>query len=314
MENLIFSLNIVMPIFILILLGCLIARFGFLTETFFAGAAKLVFYIALPAALFSDVAGSDVSEVFHLRFAVYVVAATVGVALLAWVLARILLREPARIGAAVHGAFRGNFAYVGIPIIHNILNTDTIRSGIMVITFVLPMYNVLAILVLSLCSPAKQRPSALQMALKIIRNPMIIAILAGLPFSAFRIPLPQVAGTAIDYLGQLATPLALLMIGATLKPETFRSKPFDILLSSLIKTVLAPLLTVSIALLLGFSGEELVTIFVLFSVPTAANCYVMTKEMGGDAEAAAGIVMVTALLGVFTMTAGISIMRTLGYI
>ena len=314
MENILFSLNIVMPIFFLILLGAFLKRIGIFTEEFRSAANKLVFYVALPAALFRDMASSDIVSIFNLRFLLYAVGASLVIFFLAWILAKVILKEPAAIGASVHGAFRGNFAYIGLPVIRSLMGIETVTAGIMVIAVVIPIYNILATLILSYYDPTGGRPTVRSMALKIIKNPLILSILIGLPFSLWHITLPTMVDTTVKYVGQISTPLALLMIGAALRADTFKSKKAGILLTTVIKIVVAPLIGTAGAILIGIRGEELVTLFVMFAVPSAVSTYIMTRAMKGDGEMAAGIVMVTSLLGIFTMAVGITILRGLGYL
>ncbi len=118
----------------------------------------------------------------------------------------------------------------------------------------------------------------------------------------------------LSYLAQLATPMALLLIGANLKPETFKKKPKGIILGTLIKIVFAPTAFTLLAILLGFRGEAIATIFVMHAVPSATNSYIMTEQMGGDAELGAGLVMATSLLTVITMTIGIFALKTFGLV
>ena len=312
MSNLLFSLNIVMPIFFLIMTGVFLRRVGVLKEEFCRQANTLVFYVALPATLFMDVAQSDIKAVFDIRFILYAAAMSFIIFFLAWFLAVLLLRDKAKISAAVHGAFRGNFAFIGLPVIRSMMQSDTITSGIMVIAFIVPLYNVLATFILALYDPEDSHVSPRGMLLKMLKNPLIISILAGIPFSLIPIPIPKMCADTLDFIGQLSMPLALLMIGANLRMESFRSEAKGILLSSAVKILVSPVAGTLGALLLGFRGEQLVTLFVLFSVPSAANTYIMTKQMHGDAEMSAGIVMVTSLFCTVTMAAGIFLLKTFG--
>lgn len=314
MNNLLFSLNIVMPIFFLIMIGFCLQKKGLLTDDFRQKATTLVFYYALPASLFKDVAGSNILDAFHAEFVIYALASVILVFLFAWAFLSRVLKENAQIGAAVHGSFRGNFAYIGLAVCHNLVPGKTLTATIMVITFVIPIYNVLATIVLSYYDPSGNKPSIKDMLRSLVKNPLILAILAGIPFSLLRITIPQMFDKTLGYLGQLATPLALLMIGATLKPETFFRKTKGILLASFIKTVFAPALFTLLAVFLSFSGEELATLYTLHAVPSAANSYIMTQKMNGDAELGAGIVMATSIGSVITMSIGIFLLKSFGLV
>ena len=308
MTDLLFSANIVLPIFLLILLGAFLGRIGLLTPAFRKTASKLVFNVSLPVSLFQSVAATDLAAGFSGRFVLYALGSTLVVFGFAWICARLLLRDRAAIGAAVHGSFRGNFAYIGLAVARSMLGSGELTACVMVIAFVVPLYNILGTLILSIYSSGKKATVG-SVLLGIIKNPLIIGIVLALPFSFFRWELPAAIDTSFDYIAQLATPLALLLIGANLRADTLRKNPGAILLSANIKILLAPLLGTLGAMAFGFEGEELVTIFIMHGVPSAANTYIMTQNMGGDAESAAGIVMLTTLGSILTLTGGIFLLR-----
>ena len=314
MSNLIFSLNIVLPIFFLIVIGFFLEKKGLLTKEFRDRATTLVFYVALPASFINSVASADIRGSFHVSFVLYMVITTLIFFLVIWASFIRLIPDRDQISAAVHGAFRGNFAYIGLAILQSLMNTDVLPASIMIITFVIPLYNVLAVIVLAHYDHSGTKVTVGSQLKALITNPLIIGILIGLPFSLFSIPLPFVVSKTLSYLSQLATPLALLLIGANLKPETFFGKPRALFLASFTKIVAAPLIFTVLAGLLGFRGEELATIFTVYAVPSATNSYIMSRKMNGDADLSAGIIMATSLFSVITMTVGLLMIRTLGLI
>ncbi|MBQ1289820.1 MAG: AEC family transporter [Lachnospiraceae bacterium] len=314
MENLLLSLNIVCPVFLLIALGWFLKKRGIMTAEFCSKATTLVFYWALPASLMKQVADSDIADIFSLKFTVYAVLSVIGVFAAAWILAETLLRDKSQVSASVHGAFRSNFAYVGLPIISMITGNETLTAAIMIITFVLPMYNILAIPMFNHYNAGGKQMTVKQQLISIIKNPMIIGVLLGLPFSLFHLPMPVILGTTLTNLGRIASPLGLLLIGATLRMDALSRKWQGIVLSSVIKVLISPVVCTLLAIPLRFSMEELATIYVLHAVPSAVNSYIMTAKMGGDEETGAGIVMLTSLVSVVTMTLGIFLLKQLGLI
>lgn len=311
MENLLLSLNIVCPVFLLIALGWFLKKRGIMTAEFCSKATTLVFYWALPASLMKQVADSDIADIFSLKFTVYAVLSVIGVFAAAWILAETLLRDKSQVSASVHGAFRSNFAYVGLPIITMITGKETLTAAIMIITFVLPMYNILAIPMFNHYNAGGKQMTVKQQLISIIKNPMIIGVFLGLPFSLFHLPMPVILGTTLTNLGRIASPLGLLLIGATLRMDALSRKWQGIVLSSVIKVLISPVACTLLAIPLRFSMEELATIYVLHAVPSAVNSYIMTAKMGGDEETGAGIVMLTSLASVVTMTLGIFLLKQL---
>ena len=314
MNNLIFSLNVVLPIFFMILLGAGLARADILVPSVCSKLLKLVFYVSLPASMFQSVIGCDISEVVNVKFSLYAVGSTLIVFFLSWGLSVLFLKEKRQIGAATHAAFRGNFVYIGLAVCQNLLGKDVIPSTVMFFAFVAPLYNVLAVLLLSHYDESGEKASIGKELVKILTNPMILSVLAALPFSLLQIQIIYPVSKTISYLAQTATPLALLLIGAQLNLSTLKAGWKGIAMATAIKIVIAPLLGTFGAYLLGFRGEELAVLYTMHAVPSAANSYIMTREMHGDAELGAGIVMTTSLFCIITLTLGVWWLRSLGLV
>lgn len=314
MDSLIFSLNVVLPIFIIILLGAFLARIRILDPDVCQKLLKLVFYVSLPASLFQSVASSNLREAVNARFVLYAVASSLAVFFLAWGLSALFLKEKAQIGAAAHAAFRGNFAYVGLAVCQNLLGKESIPSTISIFAFTIPLYNVLAVLLLSHYDESGRKPGIGKEILNILQNPLILSVAAGMVFSLLGIPIVAPAAKSLSYMAQTASPLALLLIGANLDFSTLKADWKGITTATMVKIVLAPLLGTIGAVLLGFRGEELAVLYTMHAVPSAANSYIMTRQMHGDAGLGAGAVVATSLFSIFTMTVGIWWMRSLGLV
>jgi len=314
MEHIIFSLNSVIPVFMVMGIGFYLGKKKILTGDFVSQATSLVFYTALPAKLFLDVSRSNFSECLDIRFTAYLLICTCVSFAVAWTLCVLLVKDRTAVSAVVHSAFRGNFVYLGLPICQSILGRESVPSTIMVVTFVLPFYNVLATIVLSYYDPLGRKVSWKKMLKDILTNPMIVAILAALPFSLMNISLPSAVDKALAYLGQLSTPMALILIGAGTRPSAFAGRGAWIMFGAVYKVVVTPLLFAVPMLWLGFTPEQMVTAFVMFAVPSAMNVYIVTKKMGGDGELGAAVITVSMLLSAVTLPAGIWWLRFMGMV
>ena len=144
-----FSVNAVLPVFLVMLLGYILRRREVLTQSFIDVAVTLVFYVSLPAKMFLDVAESDFFAILDGRYVLFLVCATAASFAAAWALGVALVRDKGKIGAFAHCAFRGNFVYIGLPLVQNLLQAEAVPSTVLVVTFVVPLYNVLSVLLLS---------------------------------------------------------------------------------------------------------------------------------------------------------------------
>ncbi len=312
-ENVLFSLRVTLPLFLVMVVGAVLRRRGYFDEPFLDRVNTFLYGIALPAKLFLDVAQSDLRKLADWPYALSCAGAICLGFGLAWLYARLVLRDAAQMGTFVHGAFRGNFVYIGLALVGNVLGHSAGATGAQVLIFLIPLYNILAVLVLTAAGGRGEAGNAGRLVKKILTNPMLLAILAAIPFSALRLPLFQPVEATLNYLGSGATALSLLVIGASLSIPSLRRRLREILLACLYKLVLQPLLLLPYFLfVLPCTLEQMAVAFVMLGAPSAANVYVMTKKMGGDEELATGILVGSEALSLFTMTGWIFLLRTLG--
>ncbi|MCL2204447.1 MAG: AEC family transporter [Defluviitaleaceae bacterium] len=312
LADLLFSLGIVAPLFLLLFLGYGLKRSGFISEAFSANGNKLMFYIGLPAIIFFSIYRADLREVFDPDFVLAMIGITVTTALAIWLIATLFIKDKAVRGAFVLCSFRGNQAFLGIPLMMNLAGDAGLMRATMVITFVLPFANIISILVMVFNGDKRKKISPWGVGLAILKNPIIIATLAGLGMTFLGVRLPSVPYTSLAYVAQMATPLALLCIGASMRFHGFDKKFGRALTASLVKVLALPLAFAATGYLLGFRGYDLAAMAIMGGVPTAIVSYAQVVEMGGDGYVANTIVVMSTLLSTFTLTLIIYATRVLG--
>ncbi len=313
-ENFMFSLASALPIFLVMFMGYIIKRKNLVDEHFVSQANMLVFNVALPIKLFSDVSKTSFQDSFDWGFILFIITGTILSVVFAAFIAKFTVKDFSQKGAFIQGAFRGNFLYVGYSLMENVMGSVGTKAPI-AIAFIVPIYNILAVMILSYYGKDEDSKVSMKaVTIKIIKNPLIISIAVGFLFSSMGLTLPVVMERTFSYFSVLVTPLALLTIGASFKFYKIRESFKISLLASMLKLVVLPLIAVYTALQLGFHSEELLVIYILFGVPTAAASYIMTVVMKGDHDLASGIIMLTTLLSNVTMTLFIFGFKTLGII
>lgn len=314
MENFVFSLNATMPLFLLAVLGWLMMRFGLFTPEFVRVADKFVFQVALPAMLFRDIATADIREIFDARFVAYCMLATTAMFGVTWALTVLLMKDKSMVGAFVQASARGSAAVMGIAFVNNIYGSSGMAPLMLVAA--VPLYNIYSVIILTVHARGVQRDGrALKRALvNVLKNPIIIGVVAGLPFSVLGIQVPTVPLKIVNNLAAMATPLALLAIGAGFEGRRALKKIRPTLLSSLIKLVLIPAALIPFAVWAGFRGPELVALLVMLGAPTTVTCYAMAKQMGNDEVLTSSCVMTATLLSSVTLTGWIFLFRSLGLV
>ena len=157
LSDLIFVLNGVVPIFIVVFIGYFLKRKGFLTDEFVRVADKLVFKLLLPCFLFTKVADMDKDSFYaqDVTVVLFALAAVLAVSFGTLLICTPLIRDSAKRGAFVQGVYRSNTAILGVPFAENLFGADGARVAAILLAFVVPLYNVIAVIILSVCVPVQ---------------------------------------------------------------------------------------------------------------------------------------------------------------
>ena len=313
-SDLLFSLDKVMPFFLLILTGYLLKRLKFLPDAFLDSLNKFVYRLALPLSLFSTtsaVKGFTPENRSFMLAAAFLIFATFSVI---WLIAELCFRDKRIIGTLVQGAFRGNFVLLGIPLATAVVGPEAAVPASIAMAAVIPVYSTLSVLVLVARGVSGDKINIKRLMVGIVTTPLLIAIMAGFFVSWIRLPIPGMVMQTIDFIGATATPLGLLAIGGLFNMEAATSRLRPSIFSSIIKLILMPVAVIAACYAMGFSGADLFLFYILFGAPVAISSYAMATELGGDGPLASNILIVTTFFSSFTLSAGIYIMRTLEWI
>lgn len=314
MENLVFCLNATLPVFFCMMLGYFLHRIGWISDAFASGMNSFVFKLALPVSLFTQLCGVDFFEVWDGGYVLFCFVATllsVGISVL---LSR-LLRDASSRGEFVQGAYRSSASLLGMTYIENIYGSAS--TGSLMMLGAVPLYNVMAVLVLSLMNPngGKLDRARLKKALiGIVTNPIIWGILLGFAWAVIGIPMPKMLDTTLNYIGRCASPMGLLAMGASLDFSTLRKKIRPVIGASALKLVGFVALFLPAAIALGFTGEKLVAVLIMLGSASTVAGYVMAKNMGHEGTVSAGTVALTTLLSSFTLTFWLWLLKSHGLI
>lgn len=308
MENLIFSLNATIPIFLVMVIGYLLKNLKFLDESFIKTLNSFNFKLTLPVLLFRDIADSDFYEVWDGKYVSFCFLVTLFCIALTWIITSKVYHKKDHVGEFVQASYRSSAAVLGIAFIQNIYG-DSGMAPLMIIGTV-PLYNVAAVLILSFTGPENNRNSserlpsgALRKSLRgIITNPIIIGIVAGMAASLLRISFPAVISKTVNNIAVLATPLALIGLGAGFEGKKALAEIRPTLVCSFIKLLLWPALFLPVAAAMGFQTQKLVAILVMLGSPTTVSCYIMAKNMKHEGVLTSSVVVATTFLSSVTLT------------
>ena len=314
MENLIFSLNATIPIFLLMVLGVFFKKTGLFQENMINGINQFVFKVTLPVLLFGDLAKQDFAKAWNGKFVAFCFVVTlVSISLVA--LMSMALKDKSQRGEFIQGAYRSSAAVLGIAFITNIYGNSGM-APLMIIGSV-PLYNIMAVVVLSFTNSDQggMSPALIKKTLKgIVTNPIIIGILSGALWSVLRIPMPTILAKTVSNLGGLTTPLGLMAMGASFQWSEAKSGMGPAFVASFMKLIGLCTLFLPVAVLLGFREAELIAILVMLGSSTTVSSYVMARNMGHSGVLSSSIVAITTLGSAFSLTFWLYVLKTLALI
>lgn len=316
MNDLIFSLNATLPIFIMMMLGYFLRRIGLVTQEFADAANTFVFKICLPLVLFDDLYQMDIAAAWDGGFVAFCAVATLGSIALCWLVSRAFGKQPWR-GEFIQASYRSGAAFLGIAFLLSIYG-EAGAAPLMVIGAV-PIYNVSAVVILELMRPGKVdrdvSPELIRSTIRgIVTNPIILGILAGVAWSLLRIPMPQVLGTAVADVGGIATPLGLIALGASFSFRRAFAVGTPSIVASAIKLVGLELVFLPMALATGYTGQKLVAVMMMLGLPSTVSGYVMARNMGYEGAVNSSVVMLTTLLSSVTITFWLWLLKSQGLV
>lgn len=299
LSNLVISAEAVAPMFIVMAVGVLVRKKGIINEREAERVNKMIFVVLFPALMFNNLYGKELSDAFNPRLAAFAVitvliiySATVGFVLK-------VEKSPKSRGAMIQAIYRSNFVIMGIPIVSNIFGSDNLAVTSVMITIIVPIFNVLAVITLEVFRGG--RPSPIHVISGILKNPMIIGAVLGLIAAALKIKLPAFAENTVTMLAKAATPMALLILGASFNLKSVKKEKRNLIICLTGRLVVVPAMGLTAGVLAGFRDVALVTLVAIFAAPTAVSSFTMAQQMDSDGELAGACVIFSSMFSCLTM-------------
>lgn len=313
LDNLLFSLSVTAPIFLVMAAGWLLRRIHWIDDTFVETGSRLVFKLALPALILTSLVDLDLSTWVDPRHVGFGMAATLISFVVLWIVSAWWPGTGPDRGVFVQGAFRGNLGIIGVAVCASLYGQTGLAVGSILLAGMTLLYNILSVFALTAAS-GRGAASWRSIVSNLVRNPLIVSILLGLLLAALKVPVPDLILTSAAYFGQMTLPLALLCVGATLSLNSLRLGSAPTIAATVVKLVILPVVFTLAAIPLGFDALQLGTLFAMFASPTATVSYVMARSMNGNHQLAANIIALTTLVAPITLSLGIYLLRTLDMI
>jgi len=308
MSTLVFSFLQILPIFFLIALGTVLRWRRVVNDLFLKDLSGLVFYVLIPPLLFLSIGESPLKTSFDPRM---LFPSLAGVLIFCFLLYAAPGRRlpPAQRGVFVQGAARSNLVFVGLAVSLKLYGPEVMGTCGVFIAFHALLINFLSVLFLVLPHhPLRDRTTWKRIARHILMNPVILGCAAGMAYASAGRAIPGTLREVLQYLSDATLPLALLIVGASLRTSAPHAQLRRVALATFLKLCALPGL---IAVLLWWahaSPQALCMSVVFLGSPTAAVTQIMAQEMRGDEALASAIVMATTLFSPFTLAAWIALL------
>ncbi len=299
MDDLYLALTVVFPLFFMMALGYLLNGLGMFTDELSKGLNALCFKVFLPCVLFLSIYNSDFYSDFSIELVLYACVLTIITFILLMIFIPKMVTENIDRGVVIQGFFRSNFVLFGIPVTQAIYGDDNIAVTAILIAFTVPLFNVLAVIALASYSNVKKSNKDILVA--IMKNPLIIASVLGFLCSISGLKIPFLIVDTISDISKIASPLALIVLGAGFKFSNITKYLSQLIITVLGKIVILPGIGLGIAILLGFRGMELTALMVMLATPVGVSTFTMAQSAGGNDELAGQAIVMSSLLSILTV-------------
>lgn len=296
-------LNVVLPVFLIIALGFGIRRINFVDKIFLDKISQLAYFVAVPSLLVWKIGTSSFDVSFNPRLILTCYLTIILSMICAYGLARGLRLPPREVGSFTQGSFWGNMTYIGLPILMAAYGEEGLQRGSVLIGFLTPAINVLAVFALTWpLKGAMEWKSIVDLKNALVTNPVILSCIAGLLLSYFQIPFPTFTVNVLHFLSDLALPLALISMGGNLSFQLIKKDYKATAYACLIKLFLIVLLGWFLFTKVGIVGLDFNVGIIILACPTAFSSYLLSSKLGADKSVMSSDIMISTLLSMVTLS------------
>ena len=312
LDNLVLSINIVLPLLLVMVVGYLARGANLVADKTVTQMNNLVFRIFLPVMLMNNIRGAQLGSLDGMSVLIFAVAVLMLVFLVAMAIVPKFVKEDARRGVVVQALFRSNYAIFGMAVIASMYPGEALTIPSLMTTATVPFYSAFAVICLEAFRGGKANARAL--AIKVLRNPLVIGCAAGIVLLAVGNPVPTFLDKTFKDLGGVATTVALFVLGASFKLEAVRGNGKALLVTSALKLAVIPLIVLLPAIALGYRTQALASLMIALGGPVAVSSFTMAQQMDADADLAGQLVITTTLMSVASMFLFIFAFKMLGLV
>lgn len=269
---------------------------------------RIIFNIFLPILLFNNISKSNIDIKENLRVVSFCAVSLITTVIVFYIIVKYIEEDNRKISVMIQGIFRSNYILFGIPIASSLMGEENIAIVSVLVAFLVPLYNILGVIVFE-CFKKNSKINLIKVMKRIIKNPLIITCLFGIIVSILKIKIPMFMQSSIKNIAQIASPLALIVLGGSFKISSIKRTYKQLIFTTINRLIILPLVVIPITILVGFDKIEIVSILPMIISPTATTTFTIAQQMDGDAELASQIVVFTSMFSVISITLIIFILK-----
>ncbi len=311
-SSFVLSLKVIFPLIIFMGIGFIVRKTDMISDKAVKEMNTVVFRVLLSTMMFFNIYQSDLSSDFDVRILIYAVVSLAVMFLIAAVIIRRRIADKTIAPVVIQGIYRSNFVLFGLQVTASICGRHNLGMASVLISVIIPLYNILAVFLFETYRNGNVNKKALIKG--ITTNPLIIASVAGLLTKLFDLHFIKLIDTTLSEISALATPMSLILLGATITFEGLKKYKKYLIVCTAGRLIIVPAVFITLAVVLGFRGNGLVALMVMFASPTAVSSFPMATQMGGNSELAGQIVAVTTVFSTISIFIFTYILKFYGFI
>ena len=338
LDTFLYAFEAVAPLIILILLGMWFKKIRLFSDEFVSKGYSFSFRVALPCLLFCNVYSIDSIESIDFRTVLYATLITVVSFIIASVIAVLMIKDKRQRGVIVQCFFRSNCAIIGLSLTESLAGVSGLASVSVITAFTIPLYNILAVIALSIFNTDVEEDKDhginwKKIFINIAKNPLIIGVCLGLLCLAVRGFIPENADgekvfllsrelkviySSVKNVGNIASPFMIMILGAKFTFSAVSKLKYQITIGVIGRIIFTPCLAIGLGYLLSLTGlldlgpAEYAAFIAVFATPVAVSTAIMAREMNNDDILAGQLVVWTSVFSVLTIFLFVVVLRTLG--
>ena len=296
--------------FIIMFIGAFIKRAGLITDEETKKFNKIIFIVCFPPMMFSNLYGRELEHAVDLKLIIFTVSTVLVLYALTVIFVLKIEKSQKTRGAMIQAIYRSNFVIMGLPVVQNVFGKGDLAVTAMMVTIIVPMYNVIAVVTLEVFRGSK--PDLKDIFKNLLKNPILIGAICGIIAILTGLKLPTALENPISMLGEAASPLALLLLGASFNFDTVAKEKRNLTICLIGRLLIFPAVGLIGGALMGFTGVKLMTLVAIFASPSAVTSFTMAQQIDSDYELAGNCVVFSSAISCFTMFMWIFVLKSMG--